>query len=157
MTRVRLKKLLKNNLAICDLIERLGDELGQQVSIVGTKGEVIFGVQPKPNIEGRKLVFQEHSYGCLYAGIANPIIAPVLISLIQKEYDKRKLGSEVLDLYREINLIHKFAQMLSATIDQKEIARLTLSEIRQLLNANAGGIIYHSDHRQDLQVLYPSP
>ncbi len=153
MVRVRLKKLLKKEPLMIDLINQISNQFGQEVSILGNKGEVILGNLPSADIKDEQLVFQGNAYGCLYAGEATSILAPLLINLIQKEYEKRKLGSEVLDLYREINLMHKFSQKLSATINQGEIADLTLTEMKQLIKARAGGIIYFHDHKSEFQVL----
>jgi hypothetical protein len=49
------------------------------------------------------------------------VIAAILDHSIRKEAEKRKLGSEVLNLYQEINLIYNFSERLAQTIDAPTI------------------------------------
>ena len=47
---------------------------------------------------------------------------------MQKEAERKKLGSEVLTLYQEVNLIFNFSEKLAQTIGQNSIAEITLGE-----------------------------
>ncbi len=68
-------------------------------------------------------------------------VATLLDHLVTKEIERKALGSEVLHLYREINLIYSFSEKLAALLDVERVASLTLQEARQLIVATDGAIM----------------
>ena len=61
------------------------------------------------------------------------IIAHALNFLSQKESEKKKLGTEVLNLYSEVNLIFNFSEKLAQTIGAPAISSITLEEARHVI------------------------
>ena len=61
--------------------------------------------------------------------------------LAEREVERKALGSEVLNLYREINLIYSFSEKLAALLDVERVAQLTLQEARRLIVATDGVIM----------------
>ena len=53
-------------------------------------------------------------------------INTLLTHLIEKEAEKKQIGSEVLDLYREVNLIYNFSEKLANALDAEMIAQTAL-------------------------------
>jgi class 3 adenylate cyclase len=62
----------------------------------------------------------------------------VLYLLVKKELDKKKIGVEVLGLYREVNMIYKFSEQISEKIDIYSIANTALQEAIQIIHATHG-------------------
>jgi class 3 adenylate cyclase len=58
--------------------------------------------------------------------------------LFQKEWEKKKIGKEVLGLYREINMIYDLSELISEKIDAESIARVTLQEASQIIQMTHG-------------------
>ncbi|MDT0607094.1 adenylate/guanylate cyclase domain-containing protein [Croceitalea rosinachiae] len=58
--------------------------------------------------------------------------------LFQKEWEKKKIGKEVLGLYREINMIYGLSEMISEKIDATSIAEVALNEATQIINTTHG-------------------
>ena len=65
--------------------------------------------------------------------------------LAGREVERKALGSEVLNLYREINLIYSFSEKLAALLDVERVAQLTLQEARRLIVATDGVIMLLDD------------
>ena len=66
------------------------------------------------------------------------MVARLLEHLLAKEVERRALATEVLNLYREVNLIYSFSEKLAALLDVERVARLTLDEARHLITATDG-------------------
>ncbi len=77
------------------------------------------------------------------------IIAPLLSLMLQKESEKKKLGTEVLNLYQELNVIYNFSEKLTETIDPDVIAQLTLEQALHSIPSHSGVIVlWDEDSRQ---------
>ena len=57
-------------------------------------------------------------------------VAALLDASAAREAERKALGSEVLHLYREINLIYSFSEKLAALLDVERVASLTLAARR---------------------------
>lgn len=79
-------------------------------------------------------------------------VVGVLTMLITKEGEKRKLGSEVLHLYQELNIIYSFAENLGEAISLEAIAAITLSHSTNSITANAGTIVFLDEYQRKLSV-----
>jgi class 3 adenylate cyclase len=80
------------------------------------------------------------------------MIGHLLTHLVQKESEKKKLGSEVLNLYQEINLIFNFSEKLAQTIEAASISQITLDEASRVIKSNNGVVVLWDDNNKKLQV-----
>lgn len=69
------------------------------------------------------------------------VIAPFLSALVQSEKEKKILGSEVLQLYREIKLLHAFSEKIVDPDNPEAIALLALQEAGKLMPFNGGVVL----------------
>lgn len=65
-------------------------------------------------------------------------ILDVLQLLFRKEWEKKKIGKEVLGLYREINMIYDLSELISEKIDAESIAKVALQEASQIIDTTHG-------------------
>lgn len=79
-------------------------------------------------------------------------IATLLSLLAQKDLEKKKLGSEVLALYQEVNMVFNFSDKLAQAIDPTAIARITLDEAMHLIRSNSGLVVLWDETIQQLHV-----
>jgi len=76
-------------------------------------------------------------------------LARLLSIMLQKEAEKKKLGTEVLNLYQELNVIYNFSEKLTETIDPDVIAQLTLEQAIHSIPSHSGVIVlWDEEHRQ---------
>ncbi len=76
------------------------------------------------------------------------IIARLLSLMLQKEAEKKKLGTEVLNLYQELNVIYNFSEKLTETIDPDIIAQLTLEQAIHSIPSHSGVIVLWDEEGQ---------
>jgi class 3 adenylate cyclase len=80
------------------------------------------------------------------------MIAGLLAHLSQKEAEKKKLGSEVLNLYQELNVIYNFSEKLTETIEPDVIAQLTLEQAIHSIPSHSGVIVLWNEENKQLTI-----
>lgn len=153
MSTLQLKTLLKKRKPAYQVLSTLLDHLPGPISITDTKNQVLLG---DSNIaqEGHPVHLANQEVGKVYAPEANAILVRDLLEvLLQKEYERREMGNEVLQLYREINLIYDFSESLATTIEPQRIGELALQQARQLIHSDAGRVLLIDETHKNLTLL----
>ena len=60
------------------------------------------------------------------------------------------MGKEVLQLYREINLIYDFSEQLASTIDPPGISRIALQQAKKLIVCDAGRVLLFKEDTKSI-------
>jgi len=140
-----LKNILKdpkNN----DLLESLGQHMDLKFSISSVDGSILWGAD-----SASERLFELRDNDVFFAEVnadkeQGQVIANLIMALVRKDLEKKKIGNEVLGLYREINMIYGFSERLSETIEQASIAEMALTEASQIINSSHGlFLIYDTD------------
>lgn len=79
-------------------------------------------------------------------------VASLLSLLAEKDLEKKKLGSEVLALYQEVNMVFNFSDKLAQAIEPTAIAQITLEEAMHLIHSNSGLVTLWDENSKQLQV-----
>lgn len=149
MTRINLKKLIQRNQSTATILQQLTKQSGKELSIVDNKGKCLMGSIPDQETPFHSIKFNEIEVGKVYGNDDIEPIANLIQLLVNQEQERKKLGAEILDLYREVNLMYNFAQKLGETITQDEIANLTLTETKNSISATSGMVaLFQEDHQQ---------
>ncbi len=138
-----LRNVLKRNSETLGLINKLTAALALEIYVEDGEGTLLFGT--KSNLENTyALCDAALNYGSLHTHDPKGEILVEFISvLVKKELEKKKIGQEVLGLYREINMIYNFSEMISEKIDDTSIAITALQEACQIINATHGIFLVH--------------
>jgi len=133
-----LKHLLKRDPASRDLLTGLCEKFQVDFCFEDTQRAVLWGRKDRMK-KSLPLEFEGEPLGIFHysSDEALPILE-VLKVLFQKEWEKKKIGKEVLGLYREINMIYDLSEMISEKIDAESIAEVALGEASQIINTTHG-------------------
>ena len=77
-------------------------------------------------------------------------VARLLERLIVHEMEKQALSDELLDNYRELNLLYNFSEHLLATPEPAAIASTTLQEVGRLIRFTAAWVLLLDNDTQEL-------
>ncbi len=133
-----LKQILKRDAETRGLLENLCAGLGVEFSFEDAEGNVLWG-DPGQFSQAAVLEHQQEELGTFrYDNPRALTLLDALKVLFLKEWEKKKIGKEVLGLYREINMIYGLSEMISEKIDAESIARVTLEEATQIINTTHG-------------------
>src|SRR5262245_54573290 len=156
MIKLSLKTILGKKNETASAIISLIQQLGAEVWIEDENGKVLLGDQANTYTVERTIIVDSQLLGVVKGDDKANIIADILNNYIQKEAEKRKLGSEVLNLYQEINLIYNFSERLAQTIDAPSISAITLEEAGRVIKSNSGAVILWDETTERLRILASS-
>jgi adenylate cyclase len=156
MARLNLKNILSVKSDAFALVSSLVKEMGSTVYIQDSNRKVLLGDSTIITSREEAVRLDEEVIGWVNGDDKVVVIRSLLDMFIQKEAERRKLGSEVLTLYQEVNLIFNFSEHLAQTIGQQAIAGITLDEARRLVKSDHGMIILWDEAARKIDVLAES-
>jgi adenylate cyclase len=156
MARLSLKNIIGKKSASFALIQSFLDQLKADISIEDENGKILSGNEQLEPVHQYPIAVDNELLGWV-KGDANAFIIGNLVTLLlEKEGEKKKLGSEVLNLYQEVNLIFNFSEKLAQTIEPAAIAQITLDEAVHIIKSDTGVVILWDESSQQLQVIAKS-
>ncbi len=153
MTRGALTHLLRPSREAHTLIAEMVAAIGEPITIEDGDGRLLHGsILSQPG--GRyPITLDGKSLGWVSGAATARTVAALLDHLLSKESERKALGTEVLHLYREVNLIYSFSEKLAALLELEKVASLTLQEARHLITASDGTIMLMDDGSKLLTTL----
>ena len=156
MAKLSLKNIIgKKNDATALLISFL-EQLKADVFVEDENGKILLGNAEEASGYQCPVTLDNEIIGWVKGDEKANIIAQFLTHLSQKESEKKKLGSEVLNLYQDVNMIFNFSEKLAQTIDPSAIAQITLDEAIHLIRSDTGVVVLWDEKSLSLQVVASS-
>jgi serine phosphatase RsbU (regulator of sigma subunit) len=141
MSQLHLRQIIGRQPEAQALVASLAATLGAAVTVEDAHGRVLHGDAAAAGAPRFPVTSGGTSLGWVAGHGQAAMIARLLDHLVAKEVERRALGTEILHLYREVNLIYSFSEKLAALLDVERVARLTLDEARHLIAATDGAIL----------------
>jgi transcriptional regulator with GAF, ATPase, and Fis domain len=138
MVQVNLKRVLKKSGAT---IEGLLSTLTVPVQIHDASGTILKGQPNSAQTEKYPILVDDKLVGWVMGSGDSTILATVLTTLCERELELKTLADEVLDQYREINLLYNLSEKLTASLDITIVCRTVLTEVRKLIPATDASIL----------------
>lgn len=137
------------------LIDLIGS-LNIDIWIEDENGKLLFGNSNEDVNTSFAVMLEDETAGWVKGNEKGKIIASLLNQLLQKEAEKKKLGTEVLNLYQEVNLIFNFSEKLAQAIEPGAIAGIALHEAGFLIKSNNGVVVLWDEKIKRMQVMASS-
>ncbi|MEO6542192.1 MAG: hypothetical protein ABIN74_14410, partial [Ferruginibacter sp.] len=153
MARLSLKSIIGKKNTSFTFIQSLIEHLKADISIEDEKGNILSGNEQFTALHQYPVSADNEILGWVKGDENALVISNLLTLLSQKEGEKKKLGSEVLNLYQEVNLIFNFSERLTQTIEPAAIAQITLEEASHIIKSNMGVIFLWDEHSKQLQIV----
>ncbi len=153
MAKIRLQSLLSKRKQTVGLVTKLTRDLQLTVSIQDIEGKWLYGEAVETTSHKFPVILQEETLGWVYGKAEAASIVDLLVHLLEKESEKKQMGSEVLDLYREINLIYNFSEKLASALDAEMIAQTALEEVEKLIDISGGAVIFQPEENAEACIL----
>lgn len=152
ITRALKQVLLRDKDSIA-FLKNLAAERQVDFSVVDNNKKLLWGTNSDFPFEN-KLERDGNLFGVLKSNTEKGEDIAKLISILSnKEFEKKKIGKEVLSLYREINMIYGLSEMISEKIDAASIAEIALQEASQIINSTHGlFLMYEQDEDQVINI-----
>ena len=140
MSNPALHNLIRKRREGASAVSALVGAFGTGLAVEGPDGELLLG--ERGGAGPRCPVTQEGEHLGWVSGNGHAAaVASLLGHLAAREAERKTLASEVLHLYREVNLIYSFSEKLASTLDLDTVAALTLDQARHLIIATDGAVM----------------
>lgn len=156
MARLTLKNIISKKNDVSILLSSLVEQLKTSVKVEDENGNLLFGDSTAPANVQYPITIENEVFGWVKGNEKATVISEFLSHLLQMEAEKRKLGSEILNLYQEVNLIFNFSEQLATTIDPLAIAQTTLNEASRVIRSDNGAVLLWNEKSNQLQILASS-
>ena len=108
------------------------------------EGTAIHGEVSELN-ETIDIIAEEQRIGRIHASQGAEELAKLVHGFVSLELEKRDLAAEVLDRYRELNLLYDLAEKLTACHDVPSIGSLVLEEAQKVAPSDWGQVLVISE------------
>jgi len=152
MARVSLKNIIGKKNEINTAVLALMDQLKEATWIEDENGKLLLGNPTETPGSSFPVNLDNEIIGWVKGDEKSFMIANLLAYLAQKEAEKKKLGTEVLSLYQELNVIYNFSEQLTQTIDPDVIAQLTLEQAIHSIPSHSGVIVLWNEEKKQLMI-----
>jgi hypothetical protein len=152
MSQPTLKSLLGKRSETIAWLQSFVDFTKKEISVLDDKNNLLFGNNLANEHPSHSIILNDQVLGLVKGDEEAAIIAHLLSLMLQKEAEKKKLGSEVLSIYQELNVIYNFSEQLTQTIDPDVIARLTLEQAMHSIKSDSGVIVLWDQEKQQLEI-----
>lgn len=153
MAKATLKNIFskKNNTAV--LVSDMVSHLHANVRIEDENNKVLFKCGEAVYGYEHPVVFEDAIIGIVKDNKnEGGFIVEFLLVLLQKDQERKKLGSEVLNLYQEINLIFNFSDKLAQTIGANAIAEIALEQAIHVIESDYGVVALWDEESKVMKV-----
>ena len=152
MARIGLKNIIGKNKEINAVLLDLIKQLNIEIWIEDDKGKLLLGTPLETFQSTFPVSFDDEILGWVKGDNKGKIIVDLLTQLLGKEEEKKNLGSEVLNLYQEINVIFNFSEQLAETIEPDVIAKLTLEQATHSVSSHSGILVLWDEQEKQLAI-----
>ena len=81
------------------------------------------------------------THGWVAGGAGAELVAELLTELALAEFERKSLGSELLNAYREINLLYKLSENLTTSLELEKVANVAVAEAMRLVPSTDGALM----------------
>ncbi len=138
---VRLARILRRD----DIAALLASVSDGQAAVFDTTGRLLAGSA----VDGAPVPVTRPD-GTLLGTVTGPraaLTAGVLTHLAGIEQERRELAEEVLDMYREVNLLYALGEVLATARDRSDLATRALREATRHVSVDDGYVVVDVDGR----------
>ncbi len=152
MARVTLKNIISKKNGTDVLVLSFIEQMKAHISITDEKNTYLCG-NPMILIQHEyPIKLEEEIIGWVKGDEKAIYIASLLTLLAQKEFERKNLGSEVLILYQEVNMVFNFSDKLAQAIGPMVIAQIAVDEAMRLIHSVSGVVVLWDENTKQLQI-----
>jgi GAF domain-containing protein len=154
MAPLTLKSILNPRSTNYPTVVALREALGSNTCVQDASGKILLGEPPSdPATPSIPVQLDGLTLGHV-TGPAIPAsaLALLLAQLAAREHESRSLASEVLHLYREVNLIEQLSEQLAALLNSPAVGQAALDQAQRLIPATHGVVLLTDQDSGQLQI-----
>jgi class 3 adenylate cyclase len=152
VNQISLKRLVYKK-EVTAIINDINNIMKMPLCIRDAEGRVLMGNVCTDSLNTYPIQLAEQVIGCVI-GLENAsLVASIITYLANQEFEKKTLGRETLDRYKEINLLYNISGKLSTCLDFKEVAKLVIDEATRLIQADSASAMLLNEKTGKLEII----
>jgi HD-GYP domain-containing protein (c-di-GMP phosphodiesterase class II) len=153
MKGTALKKLFSPRRGV-EAIKKIITDLDISVGIYDQEGLLIWGEDIKHTLPHAAPIKDEDTIvGLVYSSKHGETVAAFLSHLLRSEIEKKYLAHDLLEKYKEINLLYKIAENINAAVDVKETAHFIIGEAINFIKTTHASLMILDEETHELHVV----
>lgn len=152
MIKVNLKRLVQKD-EVFNVIGQMIGLFNTPVFIQDLDGRTLFGEIDEALPCKCPVEVENRTIGWVYGGKKSKVLASLLSCLAAQELEKKALGRETLEKYKEITLLYDITEKLTASLDPVEVAQLVIAEAKRLIDADNTSVMLVNEETGMLEVI----
>jgi class 3 adenylate cyclase len=152
MSLINLKSIVGKKKESAVLLALLSGQAHAALWIEDAEGNILWGEPTADPLYIAPINANGEEIGFVKGDETVNIVSQMLTLLANKELERKRLGSEVLHLYQEINLIFNFSEKLAQTIEPSAISRLALDEAMHSIHSDGGVVVLWDEEKNKLMM-----
>jgi adenylate cyclase len=154
MAGVQLKNIINRRSSSSAKLLSFIEKLKADIFIEDAAGSVLLpGKEPPLNGNRYPITSEEEIIGWVSGDEKAAMVADLLALLTEKELERKKIGNEVLSLYREVNQIFNFSEKLAQSIGPTAIAQTTLEEAKRAIPYDRAAVVLWNENLGQVEVI----
>ncbi len=139
-----LEKLLaRKNTSLKATLDQIIALAGKPVGIYDPAGRLLWGHALSNPRHRHPIEHESTALGYVAGDIGSDAVAAFLNYAVQSELEKRLLSSEILDNYRELNVIYGISKKVASFFKLESMADSVFQAVQRLIQASGGAILLH--------------
>ncbi|HEU5000469.1 MAG TPA: hypothetical protein VFT68_16135 [Lapillicoccus sp.] len=138
---VRLKRLLRRD-DVAAIVAAVSDD---QATVWDAKGHRLTG--PERDGTTTPVTRPDGTVAGTVAGPRADATAAALTALVRLESERREIADEVLEMYREVNLLYALGEVVATAADRADLASRALVEATRNVPVDAAWVVVEDDGR----------
>lgn len=154
MTQENLTRILSRGETI-SILEDVIRMTNAPVAIWDLENNLLFGAAVADSGEIQELhtiSYDGEAVGMVSGGAQGKYVAALLTYLIAQQTEREELLDEILDLYRQVNLLFNLSEKLAASLELDTVAQMTLDEAGRLIESTGGAVVLFNEEPAYLPV-----
>lgn len=138
---MKLQEVFSKGSEVIAVLEAIKSISGGSLAVCDMTGNLVYGnadTSPAPGPGQYTITCEGIELGWVEGGAYAQVTATFLSFVCSREVDKNRLLDEILDLYRQINLLYNLADKLATSLETDVVAEMTLMEASRLIHASGG-------------------
>jgi len=152
MIQISLKRLVLKD-EVYSIISQIMGFINTPVFIQDLDGSTLIGEINEALPCKYPVEIENRTIGWVYGEEKAKVLASLLSCLATQELEKKALGRETLEKYKEITLLYDITEKLTASLDPIEVAQLVIDEAKRLIDADNTSVMLVNEETGMLEVI----
>lgn len=141
MYKVVLKRLFKKN----EIGLIIDGTIDSPVLVEDLDGKVLWGNKAEHFDQKQPIKIKDDILGWVSGGDKAMGVAKLIAHFVSLEHEKKALGREALEKYREISMLYGITERLGASLSQEEVIQLVIEEVMKIIKIDNYSVMLLND------------